>query len=161
MDHRRRWSGARRCFPAQMANGPRAMTGVCVRVHADHSVHVPERITAAPQSVPPEYAAGPGGRVVSGRSLCLRRFHQAEHLLRPGDQQRGSHQRGRVSKHGKGTRPSTQEKRVRLCTGFLWIPPSVQPATDHFFSGQFQVLFTSSILHTCIYLFIYFSSLLE
>lgn len=38
------------------------MTGARVHVHADHGVHVPERITATPQSVPPEYAAGPGGR---------------------------------------------------------------------------------------------------
>lgn len=115
-----------------------------VRIHAGHRVHVPECITSTPQSVPAEYAAGLGGHEAGGCSLSV----SAEHLLWPGDQQRGSHKGGWVSKHSGGTRPSTQEKREtgvgstqEWGGGHFTLVFSIisvrlnRSITDHFFSG--------------------------
>lgn len=84
-------------------------------------------------------------------------FPRAEHLLRPGDQQRGSKQRGQVSKHGGGT-PRKREKVSAL------VFSGVLPPSEHTFNWSFLLRMVLHAFHIQypphIYLFI-FSSLLQ
>lgn len=97
--------------------------GAHVHIHADHRVHVPERITATPQSVPPEYATGPGGHAVGGRSLC------ASAVSASGASSPARWPAVGFKTKGPGFQArwrDTQEKRERLCASFLWCPPAVR-----------------------------------
>lgn len=133
--------GARRCFPARTANGPPACScwpkGACARAHYSDS------------AICTSWICSRAGRPCGGRLQSL--FPRAEHLLRPGDQQWGSQQRGRVSKHGGGT-PRKREKGFTLVF-FL-------PLSEHTFNWSFLFGTVPCAFHIQypphVYLFVYF-----
>lgn len=113
------------------------MTGARVRIHADRGVHVPERITATPQSVAPENAAGPGGRAASGRSLRVSAVSAERGIFSGPVTSSGVHIKAAgFPSTAEGRNPHPGKKRERLRAGFLRFPRAVRAHLQPIISFQ-------------------------